>query len=271
MAWREVESRAIEQGVSARIIAMEVIQTSLLGSLFEHPASVRLSFQGGTYLRLIYGGMRYSEDLDFVCDDMAGEDLDRLVHAAGRKAADRLVSVLGTGEGGIGERKTVAGGRLDLWWFRYQRSGAREVLRVKMEFGRYPAYDVGPHSVRASIPGLLRPALVMACSKRELLADKINALAQRPYLKGRDLYDVWFLREVLQTDLDVNLIEMKFRDYHTEDPRERLQDRLSTLDGKELRREMDRFLPSSTRRLLASDGYSAVMRTVREAVAEVLR
>jgi len=271
MAWRDVELRAVEEGISPRIIAMEAIQVHLLGAIYADAASAKLGFQGGTCLRLVHGGHRYSEDLDFVSVDLADGESNRLISSAARSAGSRLAVVLGPGERTLDEGKTGDAGKVRTWWFRYRRQGEREVLRVKLELGRYPAHDLSPLAVRPTALPFVPHALVMACSPRELLADKINALAQRAYVKGRDLYDIWFLTEVLGVGLDVELVETKFRDYGTKQPRERLGERVQALDGKSLGAEMELFLPAPTRRLLAADDYAAVLAAVKKAADEVLR
>ena len=42
---------------------------------------------------------------------------------------------------------------------------------------------------------------------------KIRALLERPYLKGRDIYDIWFLRKALQVDVDKERILKKLAGY----------------------------------------------------------
>ncbi|MGE0037373.1 MAG: nucleotidyl transferase AbiEii/AbiGii toxin family protein, partial [Xanthobacteraceae bacterium] len=49
----------------------EAIQLHLLSALSEAGVLRHVVFQGGTALRLCYGGERYSEDLDFVCGKAA--------------------------------------------------------------------------------------------------------------------------------------------------------------------------------------------------------
>lgn len=51
--------------VSLKSILVEYIQHELLDSLFKQEKSQHLSFIGGTALRIVYNGSRFSEDLDF--------------------------------------------------------------------------------------------------------------------------------------------------------------------------------------------------------------
>ena len=55
----------------------EAIHLHLLSALSEAGVLRHVVFQGGTALRLCYGGERYSEDLDFVCGK-AGSYIDKI-------------------------------------------------------------------------------------------------------------------------------------------------------------------------------------------------
>lgn len=46
------------------------------------------------------------------------------------------------------------------------------------------------------------------------MAEKVSAVAGRPYIKGRDLFDIWYLSEVLETHLEPFLLERKLHDYN---------------------------------------------------------
>src|SRR3954467_14462542 len=80
-----IRRRGIEAGMEQNL-TKEAIHLHLLSALSEAGVLRRVVFQGGTALRLCYGGERYSEDLDFVCgkagsyvDDL---EFDRLVQNA---------------------------------------------------------------------------------------------------------------------------------------------------------------------------------------------
>ena len=57
-----------------RSILVEYIQHELLDSIFKQEKSDLLSFIGGTALRIVYGGNRFSEDLDFDNFGLSFED-----------------------------------------------------------------------------------------------------------------------------------------------------------------------------------------------------
>lgn len=110
----------------------------------------------------------------------------------------------------------------------------------------------------------------MAASLNELLADKVNALAQRNFLRGRDLFDIWFLVEAKKAALRDSLILRKFADYGTDAPFETLAARRNEPLREALEQEMGRFLPLRQRHLMSQSGYVEVVETVRRTVDEVL-
>jgi predicted nucleotidyltransferase component of viral defense system len=61
-----IRRRGIEAGMAQNLMK-EAIHLHLLSALSEAGVLRHVVFQGGTALRLCYGGERYSEDLDFVC------------------------------------------------------------------------------------------------------------------------------------------------------------------------------------------------------------
>jgi predicted nucleotidyltransferase component of viral defense system len=66
-------------------IAKELLHYEIMLAISRSEVAPRIAFQGGTALRLCYGGQRYSEDLVFVCGSDAKEpfridDVERLLH-----------------------------------------------------------------------------------------------------------------------------------------------------------------------------------------------
>src|SRR5258708_12615147 len=61
-----IQRRGIEAGMDQNLIK-EAIHLHLLSALSEAGVLQYVTFQGGTALRLCYGGERHSEDPDFVC------------------------------------------------------------------------------------------------------------------------------------------------------------------------------------------------------------
>ena len=62
----KIKDTASEEKVSASLVFKEYLHYFALDYLFKKGMFSDLVFQGGTALRLVYNGLRYSEDLDFV-------------------------------------------------------------------------------------------------------------------------------------------------------------------------------------------------------------
>src|SRR5271169_4075940 len=70
----------VRHGISGEMeqnLLKEAIHLHLLSALSDAGILRYVVFQGGTALRLCYGGERYSEDLDFVCGK-SGSYLDKI-------------------------------------------------------------------------------------------------------------------------------------------------------------------------------------------------
>src|SRR5579863_7994615 len=70
----------VKRGISGEMeqnLIKETIHLHLLSALSEAGVLRHVVFQGGTALRLCYGGERFSEDLDFVCGK-AGSYVDNI-------------------------------------------------------------------------------------------------------------------------------------------------------------------------------------------------
>ncbi|MBI5078954.1 nucleotidyl transferase AbiEii/AbiGii toxin family protein [Candidatus Saganbacteria bacterium] len=89
----ELIVRAQEEGLPLKILEKEALQIYILSELFALPESTLLTFQGGTCLRLVYNGVRYSEDLDFVTS-ANNNQINRLINALSR-ALIRLEPLFG--------------------------------------------------------------------------------------------------------------------------------------------------------------------------------
>lgn len=246
----------------------EVLHHHVLHALGASGALDHVVFQGGTALRLAYGGDRYSEDLDFVIGDVLPPDeLSRFVEnafGALRRALTRdysiapeLVSLkppteerlFGAGVGPVTWRLDVVA----------DPEPRRPKSRVKVEFARVPSHDhavrlLGPDPALVQLPS----TAVLVESPAEILADKALALVGRPVLKHRDIWDVQFLTTRLGAKPDPDLVAKKAVDYGMPDVLTGIEKRLSLLRDPEVRRtftlEMSRFVPADRLQRLSSAG-----------------
>ena len=182
-----------------RIRQSEVAQLIILQSLFSLRESRGVIFQGGTAIRWFYGGLRFSEDLDFVTT-LAREDLVALVESAGEPIRRQLVANFGTGSFSVKEKEYHPSSYKAFIYF--QPSASRSKISVKMEFEKLvsrkkpeterkimqasPTVSYFLQEGGLKTPGV--PVIVNIETAGEILSDKLRALLERPYTKGRDFF-----------------------------------------------------------------------------------
>ena len=94
----------------------------------------------------------------------------------------------------------------------------------------------------------------------------MRALLERPYLKGRDLYDVWHLRERLQVRIARNVIERKFSCYIAPFTLRRTPEWFQNADSDlrvAIENDLGRFLPPEFAAVCRNDGYRLFLDAVK--------
>ncbi len=258
MSVRILRERAVAEGLPLGIVAAETLHVILLDALFAHPGSENMAFQGGTCLHLIHGGYRYSEALDLAGRDLDASAAQRIIERVSSDVEKLSVQVLGPGRHAW--KSPSRPGRISTHWFHFTPEATGQRIRVKLEFACFPTYEPAVLAVRSEVDLLRRQPLIRALQPPELLAEKIAAVLGRRYLKGRDLFDLWYLDAVLQTPIDGALLGRKLDDYGVVGTREHVRERLGLVAAADLRAEMERFLPQRYRTQLASEGYEVIRR-----------
>jgi predicted nucleotidyltransferase component of viral defense system len=243
-------------------LVKEAIHLHLLSALSDAGVLRHVVFQGGTALRLCYGGERYSEDLDFVCGK-AGSYVDKI------EFDRRVRDALETTKKSLHRDFAIDPDHIALKQPAYPmaiKSATVSVTawqivvpigptprspksRIKIEFANVPSYDSRPSLARVT-QGLVQvqDVILTAESANEILADKAVALTAREVLKYRDVWDVWYLAEKLNAQADRDIVARKFVDYGTPDveakARHRQEDLAKSSTAKLFLDEMKRFLPA---------------------------
>jgi len=111
---------------------------------------------------------------------------------------------------------------------------------------------------------------------QEILSDKIRALMERRYLKGRDIFDLWYLRTALNAAADKVMIERKFRMYTWPFQAARDFDFFADLlpDTREklktaIRDDLSRFLPPDVLMVHQAEGYTSFLAAIQSLFAEL--
>ena len=176
------------------------LQVRILDALLSSRAwrTDEIAFQGGTSLKLAHGSVRFSEDLDFLLAEEMADNVTQVAQSA--LARVRETMAIDAPEDSItlkvGRR---SGNTLPLTFVR--SSGRfRNSIRVKVDFQLVPKILLESYQkelVTFALPPQLRAgvkAMLPAATLDSIYADKILAIAGRPYLKPRDFFDLWWLR-----------------------------------------------------------------------------
>ena len=268
-----LKDKAREQGLPLQTVAVEALHIILLDALFSQSESQGMAFQGGTATHLLHGGYRYSEDLDFAGAELTSNNAMLLVQKSQQAVEKNVMQILGSGSASWKTPEPKSSTRVYTSWFHFHPAGEPLTLRVKLEFAQFPVYNPEPFVVRSDLDVLQRTPLINGLPPAELLAEKIAAVAGRRYIKGRDLFDLWYLTEILKMDFDTELTTRKFRDYNVRtDLTARLQ-LLREFSDAALTQEMNRFLPQRYRRMIEKDGFQKIhqqaVAVVEKAFAEL--
>jgi predicted nucleotidyltransferase component of viral defense system len=280
--------RGIEAGMDQNLMK-EAIHLHLLSALSDTGVLQHVVFQGGTALRLCYGGERYSEDLDFVCGKagayLKDVEFDGLVDNALETTKQTLQRDFDIDAAQIALKRPaqpelVKGNDVNVaaWQIVVPVNPTPNApkSRIKIEFANVPSYDSKPLTVNAT-PGLvqIQDVILNVETANEILADKAVALTARAALKFRDVWDVWFLVNKLGAAPDREMARKKFADYGTSDvavkAKARLEELAQDTTATAFYAEMKRFLPSARvaqmsqmnlQRTMLSDSADLIRKTV---------
>jgi predicted nucleotidyltransferase component of viral defense system len=174
----------------------------------------QIAFHGGTSLHFSWRSPRLSEDLDFLIARSAA-DLGTIVERAGQRVAEAFHSEDPQFKIEIQDRT-----RHETRMISYDLRVSHEVYLgkalIKAEFWRvspeylaqYPVELRSPIQPGEMISRISNP--VPAATLETAYCDKLTAFATRPYLKWRDVYDLWWIGTQTEATLDLSSVTRQF-------------------------------------------------------------
>jgi predicted nucleotidyltransferase component of viral defense system len=199
----QIQRLAQRQGIGVQAQERDYVQHLLLFVLYSH--SQELIFKGGTALRIVYKGNRYSEDLDFngnivvekiktlwqqIIIELAAYGMQAEIRNEWQSEFGYSFDVSYQGPIYDGRDRTKGKVRVDV-------SLRHESVETKRELIS-PEYDD------------LRPFVATVLSPEHLMAEKVRALLVRS--KARDVYDIWLLKKQ-GAAINKGLVEQKLKLY----------------------------------------------------------
>jgi hypothetical protein len=226
----------------------ECLQARILLALQEAGAMIPLAFQGGTALRFLFELPRFSEDLDFALERPGKSrfELDAV--------AERITAQLRREGYEVVERHRTGGGveslMLGFPGLLHEAAlspHASQRLSIRIEVDTNPPAGAGLATTIVRRHALLH---LQHHDRPSLLAGKLHALLQRRWVKGRDLFDLfWYLSDPRWPGPNLELLNNALDQTGWKGPtvdaaswRSVVQDRVASLDWSAAARDVEPFL-----------------------------
>lgn len=235
--------------IDARNLAREYLQSRILSSLQRSGAFVPLAFHGGTALRLLFSIPRYSEDLDFTLEQAPTQyDLTGYLRTIRKELSAEGYGI----ELKVNEHRTVNSAFVRFPGLLYELDLSPhpdQVLAIKLEI------DTNPPAGAVLATTIIRRHVTLNLQHHDeasMLAGKLHAVLMRPYLKGRDLYDLlWYISDPYWPEPNLTLLNNALKQTGWVGPeldqkrwRKAVRDRLESADWAQAVADVRPFLAS---------------------------
>lgn len=218
-----------------RNILREYLQYKILQIIFLTEYAAKLSFMGGTCLRIVFGTNRFSEDLDFDNFGLTEIEFDSLSDIVAKHLQE---------EGYIVEIKTIHKGafrcyiRIPNLLFDNKLSGFQEETILIQLDTESQKFDYKPESFILNKFDIL--SRIYYTPKNILLSQKIWAILNRKTPKGRDYYDTMFLFSIANPDY--KYLKLKADISNIYELKTKLELKIQSVNIKQLIKDLSPFL-----------------------------
>ena len=198
-------------------IMKEILHYELLNCLFQNKETLQgLAFSGGTALRLCYGGVRYSEDLDFAIID--GYDFDfSIMDKFAIDIKQKIKQKFGLEVKVKNESLNKPNDMVQRWSTKvavqYPKKEQERQPIINIEISRFNSFDASLKQIRNIYTESENALMLNVESLEEIFVGKIIAFGHRRdrntqdlQIKYRDIWDIKFLIDNnIALDLDLFL------------------------------------------------------------------
>lgn len=218
-----------------RHLLKEYLQYKILEIIFDSQYANKLSFLGGTALRIVYGNTRFSEDLDFDnfnLNDDEFEDVAQKVRS-GLEAQGLKVQVDTVGRQAYRCRVRLP----DILFANELSSHQEEKILIQIDSA---AHDFSYQPDRKILNKFDVFSEIFVTPPDILLSQKFWAAVNRRRAKGRDFFDIVFLLSF--TKPNYQYLQLKMGTSNADSLRKKLLESFAGFDFKELARDVQPFL-----------------------------
>lgn len=187
-------------------IVREYWEMFILNGLCADNLGANLIFKGGTALRLIYNSPRFSEDLDFSL-------LKQITFANFKKTIKNIAS----SQEELSLKELYSKKNTFFALIKFKQEYLSQTLSIKVEISKRKLLlkkDIDFTLATASSPTTNLKPLIKVFTLKRLLKEKLNTLLSRK--KGKDLFDVWFISQLLKRQVNFPKIKLEEKDIKQE-------------------------------------------------------
>lgn len=218
-----------------RGLLREYLQYQILDIIFNHPLSQKLSFLGGTCLRIVHQLPRFSEDIDFDNKNLQEEEFAQVGTYLQKELEKR---------GFIVEIRLITKKAFHCYikfpklLYKYKISPQkREKILIQLDtFDQKFIYK--PEIFILNKFEFFNQ--IRTTPKSIILSQKLWTLTQRPRLKGRDFFDIMFLLQ--NTQPDMGFLEEKFGQKDLSKIVNEIQKRIDDVNYNQLIKDIQKFV-----------------------------
>lgn len=218
-----------------RFAYKEYLQYKILSIVFRHKLGRKLSFLGGTALRIVHGNQRFSEDLDFDNFGLKLADFIKIISEVEKELEK---------EGFLVETRIVAKSAFRCY-VKFPEILQRYGLAIAKEEKILIQIDTAAHGIKYKPDTYLLNKFDVFREIRTtppdiILSQKIFALFNRKRDLGRDLFDIVFL--LSKTEPNFDYLERKLGIVTRAQLKRKLLKKCENLNFKVLARDVEPFL-----------------------------
>lgn len=172
-----------------RGVLREYLQVVILKEIYKTDSGKKLYFTGGTYLRLLHGLKRFSEDLDFNANSITKKEFESLLKKI--KLELSRIDIETQIEFAHWENLYVSKlifPKIEPLYNVVSKYSKKQGIIIKLETNK-PKYKIKNETLVISGFGEFYPCI--CTDKGILFADKIDALTKKE--RGRHIYDIMFM------------------------------------------------------------------------------
>lgn len=248
---KEIEKQySVELRPFKRNILREYLQYKILEIIFNSPLANKLSFLGGTALRIVHNNTRFSEDLDFDNFGLSEAEFISLTEEA-RKGMTKL--------GFKAEIKNVFKGAFRCY-LKIPKILLDNELAAMPDEKMMIQIDTAPHGFQYKPDKKILSKFdvftqIFTTPLDILLAQKIYTIFNRQRAKGRDFFDTIFLLSLTKPNYEYLKLKMGIDNWA--DTKKWLLEEIEALDLAELVKNVEPFLfsPSDSKKIILFREY----------------